>query len=197
LDLSAGDLLEPGNAAERGRLPAPGRADEDEKLPVLDQQVEVVDRNCAVGVSLGEVVEGDSRHARLMLTGESFRAKALEVGNELLALGENAALGQDSRANPALDTLDERPILAPDLVVEGDQLVDPLLVDLGGEEVVEETSGPLRAEREHRPAGEIRMSGEHVEPEVGPEEVELAPRDLAVREERVAVLAQRPDLARH
>ena len=41
------------------------------------------------------------------------------------------------------------------------------------------------------------MAGEYVEPEVGPEKVELATRDLAVCEERVAVLAQRPDLARH
>ena len=80
-----------------------------------------------------------------MLTGESFRAKALEVGDELLALGEDAALGQDPRANPALDAFDERPVLGPDLVVEGDQVVDPLLVDLRGEEVVEEASGSLRA----------------------------------------------------
>ena len=121
----------PATTAQRGGLPAPGRADEDEELAVLDQQVEVVDRDCAVGVSLGDVVEGDGRHARPMLTGEGFRAKALEVGDELLALGEDAALGQDSRANPALDALDERPILGPDLGVEGDQLVDPLLVDLG------------------------------------------------------------------
>ena len=90
-------------------FPQPGRPDEDEELAVLDQEVEVVDRDRAVGVSLGDVVEGDGRHARPMLTGESFRAKALEVGDELLALGEDAALGQDSRANAALDALDERP----------------------------------------------------------------------------------------
>ena len=114
-----------------------------------------------------------------MLTGESFRAKPLEVGDKLLALGKDPALGQDPRPNPALDAFDERAVLGADLVVEGDQLVDPLLVDLRGEEVVEEASGPLRAEREHRPAREIRMAGEDVEPEVGPEEVELAPWDLA------------------
>ena len=69
-----GDLLEACEAPERRRLPAARRPDEDEELAVLDQDVEVVDGNRAVGVGLGDVVEGDSRHARRMLTRERLRA---------------------------------------------------------------------------------------------------------------------------
>jgi hypothetical protein len=50
------------DSAARSSCRSP-RADQDEELPVLDQQVEVVDRDGVVGVGLGDVVEGDARHA--------------------------------------------------------------------------------------------------------------------------------------
>ena len=37
--------LEPGDAAERGRLAAAARAEQDEELAGLDDQVEIVDRH--------------------------------------------------------------------------------------------------------------------------------------------------------
>src|SRR5436190_1246062 len=116
--------------------------------------------------------------------------------DQLIALGQQPAFGQDARADAALDALDEHGVLAPDLVIEGDQLVDPGLVDVWCEEVVEEAHRPLRADREDRAAREVRPARKNVDPEVRPEEVELAPRELAVREERVAVAPERADLAR-
>ena len=63
-----------------------------------------------------------------MLTGESPCAKPLEVRDQLLALREESSLAQDSRAHASLDALDEAPVLLADLVVEGQQLVDPGLI---------------------------------------------------------------------
>ena len=63
-----------------------------------------------------------------MLTVERLRAKPLEVGDQLLALREESSLAQDSRAHASLDALDEAPVLLADLVVEGQQLVDPGLI---------------------------------------------------------------------
>src|SRR5712691_7352657 len=118
-----------------------------------------------------------------MLAGERFRAKPLEVRNQLLALGQKTALGKQAGADAALDALDERSVLPADLLVEGDQLVHPVLLDVGREEVVEEAPCALGAEREDWTAGQIRVTGKDVEPEVRPEEVELAPRHLTAREE--------------
>src|SRR5882724_238618 len=132
-----------------------------------------------------------------MLTGESLRAKPLEVGDQLLALREETALAQDSRPDASLHALYQAPVLLADLVVEGDQLVDPGLVHVRREEVIEETRRSLRTEREHGPTGQVRMSGKDVQAEVRPEEVELAARHLPVGEKRVAVLAESAELARH
>src|SRR5439155_15618306 len=115
--------------------------------------------------------------------------------HELLALGEEAALVEDARSDASLDALHEGNVLAPDLAVEGDQLVDPALLDAGCEEVIEVARRPLRTDRNHRPAGEVRPAGEDVDAEVRPEEMELAAWDVAVRQERVAVPAQRAKLA--
>ena len=123
----ASDLLETGEAPERRGLPAAGRPNENQELAVLDQEIEVVDGDRTVGIGLGQVVEGDCRHRPRMLTGESFRAKALEVSDELLTFGEEAALGQDSRAHASLHALHEASVLQAYLVVERQQLVDPSL----------------------------------------------------------------------
>ena len=84
-----------------------------------------------------------------------------------------------------------------DLVVEGHQLVDPGLVDVGAEEVVEEAVRAVRRERHHRADRDVRPAGEDVHAEVRPEEVELAARQLAVEvHARAAALARRAVLAR-
>ena len=63
-----------------------------------------------------------------MLTGKGFRAKTLEMSDQLLALREESSLAQDSRAHASLDAFDEAPVFLADLVVEGQQLVDPGLI---------------------------------------------------------------------
>src|SRR5262249_48378545 len=117
-----------------------------------------------------------------MLARERFCAKALEVRHELLALGQKTALGKQAGPDAALDALHQPAVLSADLLVEGDQLVHPRLVDVRLEEVVEEPAGALGAEREDRAAREIRMAREDVEPEVRPQEMELAARHLTARE---------------
>ena len=52
LQLAVGDVLEPGDHPQRGRLPAAGRADEDHELAVGDVEVDVLDGLEAVGVAL-------------------------------------------------------------------------------------------------------------------------------------------------
>ncbi len=61
-ELAVGDLLEPGDHAQRGRLAAAGRADEHHQLAVLDREIEVEDRLRAVVVDLLDVGELDLRH---------------------------------------------------------------------------------------------------------------------------------------
>src|SRR6188474_3579134 len=62
LQLPLRDLLETGDHAQRGRLAAARRADEDEELAVLDSEVQVVDRPRSVGVDLRHTLECDPRH---------------------------------------------------------------------------------------------------------------------------------------
>src|SRR5690606_17562218 len=63
---TVGDLLEPGDHAQRGGLAAPRRADEDDELAVLDLHVEVLDGLRAVRVPLPDPVEHDPGHRRLL-----------------------------------------------------------------------------------------------------------------------------------
>ncbi len=65
------------------------------------------------------------------------------MGQQLLALGQQTALVEQPGADAGLDRLDERAVLEPDLVVEGEQLLDLRVRDLLGEEVVEEALRPL------------------------------------------------------
>src|SRR6266852_1226088 len=98
-----------------------------------------------------------------MLTGEGLCAKPLEVGHQLLALGEETPVVDEAGPDTTLDALHERRVLAADLAVEGDQLVHEALVDPRREEVVEEAGGSLRPDRQHRPAREVRLSREDVD----------------------------------
>src|SRR6266576_2339971 len=132
-----------------------------------------------------------------MLTREGLRAKPLEMGDQLLALGEEASLAQDPRPDTPLHALDEAPIFRADLVVEGHELVDPGLVHVRREEVVEEPTRPLGADREHWAARQVRVPGEDVQAEVRPEEVELAAGYLPVGEKRAPVLAEWSELGGH
>ena len=56
-----GDLLEAGDHAQRGGLAAARRADQDHELPVLDLEVQVVDRD-DLTEALPDVVERDRSH---------------------------------------------------------------------------------------------------------------------------------------
>src|SRR5204862_7913218 len=102
----------------------------------------------------------------------------------------------DAARDSSLDAPDERHVLAANLGVERDQLVDPLLCDAGGEEVVEPALRSLRSGRDERAAGEVRMAGKDVDPEVRPQEVELAVRDLPARQERGGPVAELAELRR-
>ena len=65
-DRAVRDLLEPGKRPEQRGLPAAGRADERDELPVLDAEGHVVERDDVALEDLGHVVELDHAHdARL------------------------------------------------------------------------------------------------------------------------------------
>jgi hypothetical protein len=61
LDRPAGRPLEPGDHPQRGRLPAPGRADEDHELPIGHLERELVDGD---GAALEHLAHSVKRHAR-------------------------------------------------------------------------------------------------------------------------------------
>ena len=61
-ELAVGDLLQAGDHAQRSRLPAAGRADQDEELAVVGLEREVLDRVDAVLVDLLDVLEHDLSH---------------------------------------------------------------------------------------------------------------------------------------
>ncbi len=55
-------LLEPGEHAQKRRLAAAGRADEDEELTALDRERDVVDGDDAASVDLAHALEDDPGH---------------------------------------------------------------------------------------------------------------------------------------
>ena len=66
------DLLEAGEHAQRGGLPATGRPDQDEELPVVDLEVQRVDRgSLRAGIDAACVIIGHSSHAVLLPTGRN------------------------------------------------------------------------------------------------------------------------------
>src|SRR5256886_8219977 len=63
-DLARGGLIEPGDAAQHGRLAAPRGAEQYEELAVAHVERQVRDRLRAAGiVRLGETAQRDGRHA--------------------------------------------------------------------------------------------------------------------------------------
>ena len=62
LQLALGDVLEPGDHAQRGRLAAAGRPDEDHELAVPDLEVHLLDSLVPVRVALRDVVHDDFSH---------------------------------------------------------------------------------------------------------------------------------------
>ena len=95
--------------------------------------------------------------------------------------GSRATLVDHSGAHPRLDALDEDAILGADLRVERERLLDPGVVRVLGDEVVEEAVGLLRLERHDRTDREVRPPWHDVDDGAGEEEVELAALDLARR----------------
>src|SRR5919201_4931351 len=90
--------------------------------------------------------------ARSMLLRQCLGAKMLEMHDELLALRHQSPGLEHTARGSSLHAFDERDVLAADLPVEGDQLLDPLLVDVGAKEVVEPAVGALRSGRDERAA---------------------------------------------
>ena len=66
-DRAAGDVLEPGDHAQRGRLAAAGRPDEDEELAVVDVERQAEHGLHAVVVDLVDLVERDVSHESVTL----------------------------------------------------------------------------------------------------------------------------------
>ena len=75
-ELAAADLLEAGDHAQRGRLAAAGRADENHQLAVLDLQVEVEDGLGSVVVDLRDAVEFDLRQFLVLPSDYELTARA-------------------------------------------------------------------------------------------------------------------------
>src|SRR5215467_13289478 len=100
------------------------------------------------------------------------------MADQLLAPAHENSVLERTRRDPALHPLDEPEVLLSDLLVEGEELVDPLGLDVRAEEVVEEPVRPVRRQRNHRADREVRPAGEDVDPEIRPEEMELRTRQL-------------------
>jgi len=66
LDGAGGRGLEPGDGAQQGGLAAAGRAEQGEELPVVDAQVQAVDRPHPSGELLDQRAEHDLGHQRLI-----------------------------------------------------------------------------------------------------------------------------------
>src|SRR5207237_10936245 len=94
------------------------------------------------------------------------------MADQLLAAAHQHTVLECSRADATLDPCDEDRVLATDLVVEREQIVDPGLLDVWAEEVVEVAVRPLRCQGEARPDRDVRLAGKDVDLEVRPEAVE-------------------------
>ncbi len=123
---------------------------------------------------------------------ERLAHPGLEARDQLLAVREQPPLGDHAGARSALDELDELRVLPADLIVELQELLDPLLGRVRCEEVVEHAPSPIRREREDRADREVRAAREDVDPGVRPDEVELALGELALGS---AAAPQLPELA--
>ncbi len=80
------DLLEAGEHAQRGGLPATRRPDQDEELPVLDLEVQRVDRgSLRAGVDAACMIIGHSSHAVLLPTGRNVPDDPSSKGDHRLS----------------------------------------------------------------------------------------------------------------
>src|SRR5256886_11367473 len=87
-DLARGGLIEPGDAAQHGRLAAPRWAEQYEELAVAHVERQVRDRLHAAGIiCLGETAQRDGRHAGAAL----MPAREPEVHRDLEADAHGAA----------------------------------------------------------------------------------------------------------
>ncbi len=68
--IAGADVLQADDHPQQRGLPAAGRPDEDDELAVGDVQVDVVHRDGAVGIPLGDTLEHDFRH----VLGQPFTA---------------------------------------------------------------------------------------------------------------------------
>ena len=119
------------------------------------------------------------------------------MGDQLLRLGHQDAGLESAARDPALDGLDERAVLRTDGVVEREVVGEPLLVDAGADEVVEEAVRPLGPARDDRADREVRPAGHHVDDRGGEQEVELPPLDLPLGVvDAAAAVPRRADLGR-
>src|ERR687891_2695313 len=97
---------------------------------------------------------GNSRRLR-----ERVDDERLEAGDEALGHRKQSALLEQPARDSQLDPLDELRVLGADLGIEGEHLLDPRVVGVRSDEVVEETAravgrdGHDRADREVRSAG--------------------------------------------
>ena len=115
-------------------------------------------RESGRGSCVQPVTDG-SRAAALcgLWSPERLDDERLEVRDQLLRLGHQEPRLEAAARDPALNRLDEAPVLRADRLVEREVVGEPLLVDAGADEVVEEldarsgrgTIGPI--ERFGRP----------------------------------------------
>src|SRR5215218_2586189 len=87
---------------------------------------------------------------------EAFGHPALEVADELLARKYQATVLEHARAHAALYGLDQLPVLGPDPVVELHVAREPVRIDIGRKEVVEEAVGSVRVDRHQRTHRDVR-----------------------------------------
>src|SRR5262249_19152303 len=143
----------------------------------------------AAAASVTDTVAAATRATRRFTEGSScrvwpggdaslFRPEAvlhpvLEGGQEGFRPEQEPPVPEHPRGHSAVDGLDQRRVLPPDLLVELEEVADPGLVQTGGEEVVEVPLGPVRAARDDRADREVRPAREDVDPGVREDEVEL------------------------
>ena len=83
----------------------------------------------------------------------------LEVGDELLVVREQPAVRDEAAPRAGLGGLDQRRVLGADLVVEREELRDPLLGRVRREEVVQEPVAAAGRDRPDRADREVRRAG--------------------------------------
>ena len=86
-DRARGDLLQPGDRPQRGRLAAAGGPDEDHELAVVDVQAQAVDALGPARIDLVHLVKHDLRHELLSRSGSAAGRGAAGAGDARLSGG--------------------------------------------------------------------------------------------------------------